>query len=49
MKTRLFKCNKCEMTFTTEIRLQRHLYKSTSSKKRTLQTKMVLGELVNEN
>jgi len=32
MKTRLFKCNKCEMTFTSEIRLQRHYTKAHPSK-----------------
>ena len=32
MKTRLFKCSKCEMTFTSEIRLQRHYTKAHPSK-----------------
>ena len=33
MKTRLFKCSKCEMTFTSEIRLKRHYTKAHPPKK----------------
>ena len=33
MKTRLFKCGKCEMTFTSKIRLQRHYTKAHPPKK----------------
>jgi uncharacterized C2H2 Zn-finger protein len=33
MKTRLFKCIKCDMSFTSEIRLQRHFMKAHPTKK----------------
>jgi|APSaa5957512535_1039671.scaffolds.fasta_scaffold486817_2 uncharacterized C2H2 Zn-finger protein len=39
MKSDSFKCEKCSMTFTTEIRLQRHFEKAHPSKKEHYQQK----------